>query len=266
MDNLAASILDHLWKDYLKTTPQAAEVHALFKARGETVVNDHIALRTFNRPSVSVDRLAEPFLTSGYVPSGEYRFQQKKLFAKSYSHPTLPRVFISELLLEQFPDSVQRICQALVDNLSTWAPEQLLTQQPTWAPVTLETYQELLGHSEYAAWLAAFGIRANHFTVQANALTTFEDIAAINTFLMGEGYELNGAPPHIQGTPEQGLVQSSTKASWIEWPFANDVTHKIRSCYYEFAKRYPVHGSQTPYDGFIADSADQIFESTNVTQ
>ena len=37
---------------------------------------------------------------------------------------------------------------------------------------------------------------------------------------------------------------------------------EIPSCYYEFAKRYP-EANGNLYQGFVAKSADKIFESTN---
>jgi len=36
----------------------------------------------------------------------------------------------------------------------------------------------------------------------------------------------------------------------------------IPSCFYEFARRYPMANGEI-YTGFIAASADKIFESTN---
>ena len=45
----AADYLAALWRDYTAITPQAARIHALFAARGETIVNDHVALRTYGR-------------------------------------------------------------------------------------------------------------------------------------------------------------------------------------------------------------------------
>ena len=39
-------------------------------------------------------------------------------------------------------------------------------------------------------------------------------------------------------------------------------TFEIPSCYYEFARRYPDHDGNL-YSGFIAKSADKIFESTD---
>jgi hypothetical protein len=42
-----------------------------------------------------------------------------------------------------------------------------------------------------------------------------------------------------------------------------DTTIEIPSCFYEFAKRYPLSNGEL-YTGFVAASADKIFDSTNV--
>jgi hypothetical protein len=51
------------------------------------VINDHIALRTFNLPEVNIEKLARPLLAGGYVEAGSYDFEQKKLRAKHFKHP-----------------------------------------------------------------------------------------------------------------------------------------------------------------------------------
>ncbi|MFT6903004.1 MAG: hypothetical protein ACJAXS_003225, partial [Colwellia sp.] len=57
------------------------------------------------------------------------------------------------------------------------------------------------------------------------------------------------------------LEQSSTMADHALVEFS-DKTLAIPSCFYEFAKRYPMENGQL-YTGFVAASADKIFESTN---
>lgn len=42
----------------------------------------------------------------------------------------------------------------------------------------------------------------------------------------------------------------------------SDTTVEIPSCFYEFALRYPKANGEL-YTGFVAASADKIFESTN---
>jgi hypothetical protein len=51
-------------------------------AEGASIVNDHIALRTFNIGVVVLDECAKPFLAMGYEEKGEYFFEAKKLRAK----------------------------------------------------------------------------------------------------------------------------------------------------------------------------------------
>src|SRR5258708_5800609 len=100
MENLER-LLAKLWKDYSSMNKQAGTIHAALEKRGERVINDHIAFRTFNLPKVGVDAMAAPFINLGYKEASGpgYHFPDKKLFAKHYEYPELgrPKVFISEL-------------------------------------------------------------------------------------------------------------------------------------------------------------------------
>jgi hypothetical protein len=260
--NLQA-LLDKMWMDYVEINPLAQKVYDLFTARGDSVLNDHIALRTFNHPRVSVDVIAAPFITSGYVFGGDYQFPEKKLYAKHYEHPdkTKPKIFISELKLELFSQDLQDTVKSLIEQI----PQNLESSfefssigRP-WN-VSQVTYNKLLKESDYAAWVAAFGYRPNHFTVFINALKSFKDIQSLNEFLKEQGVKLNSSGGEIKGTPEVFLEQSSTLANNIEVKFSDGVM-QVPACYYEFAKRYPLQSGEL-YQGFVAASADKIFEST----
>jgi hypothetical protein len=109
--------------------------------------------------------------------------------------------------------------------------------------------------------MAAIGYRPNHFTVFINNLKTYSDIHKLNDFLKSKGFELNSSGGEVKGTPHVFLEQSSTLANRIEVEFT-DGKKEIPSCYFEFAKRYPLASGEL-YQGFVAKSADKIFESTN---
>ena len=47
-------LLAQLHADYLAMNPQAQQVYALLEARGEAVVNDHIALRGIAGPQLGI--------------------------------------------------------------------------------------------------------------------------------------------------------------------------------------------------------------------
>jgi len=257
-------LLARLWADYRTLNPQARAIHDLLESRGERVVNDHIALRTYDDPRVDLNTLSAPFLDGGYVPKGQYAFPEKKLFARHFEHPDkeCPKVFISELKVGEFPDSVQRTVKSLIDQAPADLPGRadFPVAGRTWTTAFPE-YESLRAHSEYAAWMAAWGFRANHFTVLANALKTFKDLAELNSFLKEKGFKLNAAGGEIKGSPEVYLEQSSTLADQGEVRFL-DGTHRVPACYYEFARRYPLPDGQL-YEGFVEKSADKIFESTN---
>ena len=52
-------LFEKLWENYLAVTPSAVTVHDLFgKTQGQEVINDHIALRTFNLPNIGLSALA----------------------------------------------------------------------------------------------------------------------------------------------------------------------------------------------------------------
>jgi hypothetical protein len=122
-------------------------------------------------------------------------------------------------------------------------------------------YEKLRDESEYAAWMYVFGFRANHFTISVNYLKKYNTLEKVNELLKENGFSLNTSGGEIKGTPEQLLRQSSILADIVEVSFKEGVK-KIPACYYEFAQRYTDNDGNL-YSGFIANSADKIFESTN---
>jgi hypothetical protein len=251
-------LLADLWNDYVAITPLAARVHALLASRGETPVNDHVALRTFGLPGMGIDVLARPFEALGWQARDRYRFDDKKLNARYWQHadPALPKVFISELCVGELPEHAQERIVALAADAHDVHP---LAGRP-WK-VSQTTYRALLEVSEYAAWMAAFGFRVNHFTVDAGRLRTIASLSDLNALLAEHGFVLNTAGGAIKGTPADRLEQSSTRAEEIDVSFSDGVA-RVPSCYYEFARRYPLPDG-TLFQGFVPTSADKIFESTD---
>jgi hypothetical protein len=258
------SLLDKMWHDYVQINPLAQRVYDLLSREGEQVLNDHIALRTFNHPRLTIDVLARPFVACGYKYCNDYHFKEKKLYAKHFEHenPSYPTIFISELKLEDFSSALNKTILKLIDQIPTGKEHEFdfTSCGRPWS-VSIEDYELLLQESDYAAWVAAFGYRPNHFTVLINALKKYSDITILNTFLKQNGIKLNSSGGEIKGTKEQLLEQSSTLANNIEVTFT-DGKLTIPACYYEFAKRYPMKDGSL-YTGFIAASADKIFESTS---
>ena len=71
------TVLEHMWQDYLLLNPEAQRVVDTLLAEGESIVNDHIALRTFDVGVVALDECAKPFLAMGYEEKDEYCLRLK---------------------------------------------------------------------------------------------------------------------------------------------------------------------------------------------
>lgn len=259
------SLFTQLWKNYLQVTPSANKIKRILAAKQQQdIVNDHIALRTFNLAKVALDKLAAHFIAVGYQQAQEYEFKQKKLFAKHFEHsdPSMPKVFISQLLVEEFSPQLQAAVTQMVAQIPTEDINQqdFLYSGRHW-PISYQVYQQLQQESDYAAWMAAWGFRANHFTVSCNHLENFTSIEQINQTLKEHGFALNSSGGEIKGSAKCLLEQSSTLADQYPVDFIEG-QYRIPSCFYEFARRYPLTNGKL-FSGFVAASADKIFESTN---
>lgn len=262
----AEDIFKKLWIQYSGQNPSVEKIHQLFQDKGERIVNDHVAFRTFNDPRVGIDVLARPFIEAGYVKKEDYKFEVKKLRASHYElpgRPESPRVFISELLLEEFSDALQKTIRDQLDAVPAEVLEDpdLIFKGSIFDPISYKVYNQLRKESEYAAWLYVYGYRANHFTISINYLKNYQDIEAVNAFLKEQDFLLNNSGGEIKGNPGELLEQSSTLADQIEVLFS-DGRHVIPSCYYEFALRHK-DSQGNLFNGFIPGSADKIFESTD---
>jgi hypothetical protein len=265
MSNLdLEKMLAALWVDYLKLNPSIQKIYDGLAGMGEKVQNDHIAFRTIRHAKLGIDQLARPFEKLGYKKIRDYHFKEKKLYAWHYEHvdAAQPKIFISELLLEEFSDFTQTTLNRLINSI----PEHLLLSSEfslIGRPWTLssEEYLKLAQESEYASWVAAFGFRPNHFTVLVNALKQLKGLPALNSYVKSLGFKFNSSGGEIKGSPIEFLEQSSIMAESSQVHFS-DRTYPVPACYYEFALRYPLDNGKL-YQGFVASSADKIFESTN---
>lgn len=259
-------ILTRLWQDYTQQNPSVKKICDLFENEGEKVLNDHIAFRTYNDKRIGIEVLARPFIQNGYEEKGEYHFEEKRLYARHFEHKTIktaPRVFISELLTEDFSEFLQSTVKEWINGIpaSLLNSDELLFSGNNWMNPSYEIYNKLREESEYAGWLYVNGFRANHFTVSINSLKKYNSIEKVNKFIKDNGFKMNSSGGEIKGTPEELLQQSSTMSENIPVQFIEG-NYEIPGCYYEFAIRYPDTNGKL-YSGFIAKSADKIFESTD---
>ncbi|MDZ7633551.1 MAG: DUF1338 domain-containing protein [Bacteroidales bacterium] len=215
---------------------------------------------------MNIDVISRLFIENGYEARGNYEFKIKKLRGMHFEHksdPKAPKVFISELLTDQFSDFLQTTIRNCLNKPadSAYADPALVYGGSVWGKISFATYNRLREESEYAAWLLVYGYRANHFAVKVNELRKFLTLQEVNEFVKGNGYLMTTVGGEIYGTPAELLEQSATMAEIQPVEFTDGV-YEIPSCFYEFTLRYnQPDGIQ--YSGFIAANADKIFESTN---
>jgi hypothetical protein len=259
-------LLNKLWQNYSEQNHSANKISELFANEGETIVNDHIAFRTFNDKRINIEVIANIFENVGYKPIEEYSFETKKLRAIHYENPNIkdaPKVFISELILEKCSAALQKTVNYIINQIpvNEFKSRELLFNGNLWGKPTFKIYDEIRKESEYAAWLYVYGFRVNHFTVSVNSLIKYSTLEKVNQFIKNNGFILNSSGGEIKGTPEMLLQQSSTMADLLTIEFT-DGNFEIPACYYEFARRFKDKNGVL-YNGFHAQSADKIFESTN---
>src|SRR6476620_10031073 len=145
------NIFENLWNDYITLNPEAKRVHDLVlreeKRSGRNISrleNDHVAFRTYKNARIGLPTFVKIFEKHGYSVKGEYYFKEKKLYAQHMegNSPEQPRVFISELLIENFDqlvaETTEKVANAIPDDLLT--QDRLLWYGRPWQ-ASFETYQ-----------------------------------------------------------------------------------------------------------------------------
>lgn len=292
-------VLSGLMRRYQERVPDVEKIigemvkEAIIK-RPEDIENDHIAFRTIGVPQLGIQSFEKIFLHYGYEKRDPYFFAAKKLDAFWYSPPSpqypsiqYPRIFVSELRVNDLSEEAQRIIKSYTDEVKRDPVDGLdldnakqvdeFLHKALWRLPTWEDYQRLASESEYAAWVIYNRYYLNHFTVSVHNLPVgYDTIATFNDFLEKHGFKLNDSGGKIKKSPDGLLLQSSTVAEMIEAEFANGEKHSISGSYVEFAERLVLPQFQNldkseikrehRREGFEAGNADKIFESTYSTQ
>lgn len=267
----------------------SAMVEAKMIAHGNDIINDHIAFRTLGVPNLGISSFEKIFLHFGYIKMDFYHFPEKKLDAYWYAPPSpeYPRIFISELRVQDLSNNAQRIISTYT-NCITKDPIDAIDlndteavgkffYQPLWKLPTLEDYQQLSAESEYAAWVIYNRYYLNHYTISVHELPEpYNTLEVFNTFLEDIGIVLNSSGGKIKTSKDGLLRQSSSVAKMVAATFANNEKMKISGSYVEFAERsiLPEYTSLAKHEiqrkhrreGFEASNADKIFESTYTEQ
>ena len=287
-------VLKGLMDRYKERVPDvAAIINAMVDeniiSNASDIENDHIAFRTMGVSHLGIRSLEKIFLHYGYTKMDFYLFPEKKLNAYWYAPPApkYPRIFLSELQVDQLSLEAQQIILNYTNEVTVDPVDSLdldnakavdyFLHSALWHIPLLADYMALAKESEYAAWVIYNRYYLNHFTISVHNLKPgYNTVALFNNFLQQKGFTLNDAGGKIKTSPDNGLLQSSTIARMVEAEFAHGEKQSIAGSYVEFAERriLPQYQQLAPEainhshrrEGFEANNADKIFESTYASQ
>ncbi|KAL1806353.1 hypothetical protein ACET3Z_029421 [Daucus carota] len=288
------SVLGSMEAVYLNRNPTAKAILELVHSTdNDHICYDHIAFRTFGVNGHGIDALAKFFLDFGYSQRDELCFPAKKLKAFWFSPPSLPipeggsgingplpRVFISELLVDQMSSQAQDIIRKytnISDRACNHAALASTLGSLTWEKPLHSEFQRLARESEYAAWTLVNGYALNHVTISVHRLTSqLKNIESFNRFIEENSFKLNSEGGVLKVSPDGLLLQSSTVADSFSFEFSDGVTDSVPCSYIEFAERtvLPQYKDMPEKEikeyhrreGFEVGNADKIFESTSMDQ
>jgi hypothetical protein len=287
-------VLHGLMTRYQERVPAVPGIIAAMKTEGiitdeAAIENDHIAFRTIGVPFLGIQSFEKIFLHYGYQKKDYYFFEQKKLDAYWYAPPSpqYPRIFISELRVKDLPADAQAIIHSYTNevtadpvdtlNLDDAAVVDEFLHSALWRTPVYADYCALATASEYASWAIYNRYYLNHFTISIhNFKDGYNTITEFNAFLERNGFVLNDAGGKFKESPDGLLLQSSTVANMMEAEFADGEIKSIPGSYVEFAERKPLPQYRNlsakelkrehRREGFEANNADKIFESTYTEQ
>ena len=294
---LAQELWAQLWEIYRQRVPYARIYETMIQYAGGIVANDHIAFRSLrlmvDSPSGSIN-LGIPYLEKivewlGYEVAGEYEFDDRHLYARHYRHPAqdeldLPKLFISELIVEQLPPLIisaihDTVRSGLFFDLSALQKSSLGSEKEIaqalvsvftrpWLPPKRTIVEAVNEVSQYGAWVLLHGYGVNHFTAYINRQSTsiYPDIETTAHALARQGVPMKD---RLEGSQASGLKQTATHAviepvtvldeqgnsEQMSWSYA----------YYELAQRYFMEdktGKKSLFEGFITPQAQNLFDMT----
>ncbi|KDO82768.1 hypothetical protein CISIN_1g016038mg [Citrus sinensis] len=157
------TVLQSMEAVYLNRNPTAKAVLELVQSSGNNqICYDHIAFRTFGVNGHGIDSIASFFMDYGYTKQDELRFPAKKLKAFWFSPPSfhypdggsgvngpLPRVFISELLVDQMSPQIQEIIRKYTETSGSGKKHAALASalgSLTWGKPLYSEFQQLARH------------------------------------------------------------------------------------------------------------------------
>ena len=230
-------ILESLFDTYSNRVPDVKKItNALIDnnivSNQSEIINDHIAFRTMGVNFLGIQSLEKIFLHHGYVKKDFYSFKVKKLDAFWYSHSdeNMPRIFISELKVNELSEKSKAIIYKYTDQVTEDPVGKLnlnnadevinFLSNPLWSLPSLNDYNDLLEETEYGSWVIYNRYYLNHYTISVHELIDkYNTLEKFNAFVTRIGIKLNDSGGIIKKSEDGLLLQSSSIANKVKANF-----------------------------------------------
>ncbi len=242
--DLTTDLVEKLWDGFLNRVSYARTYNEMVRRRGGRIVIDHIGFRTLNTHTGEqpggIWGIRHLIDCLGYVPAGKYNFTKKKVKAVHFESEEmgLPKIFVSQLEVEQLPEWVQPLFSEAVANTTYLLPDsviELLNRLKTdgtlpeeaaeelvphlvryfrrpWNPPNKDTVLKLNDVSHYAAWVLLHGNAPSHFASLINEqhVKEWPDLKTTCQVMQNTGIPMK---KKVEGISGSLLLQSATHAA-----------------------------------------------------
>jgi hypothetical protein len=257
------ALFDSLWARYRAVAPSALKVHEALEAINGHVVIDHVALRTVSVGPVPLAVLSRVLADIGFVPFDDYAHPGKPVYSVAFRplKPGLPKIFLSELLVDRLTPASRRIMQGLVEHADfpQALDERLFHSGVHWGPLDAASLMTLSDESDYAAWFATQGFTPNHFTALVNELPAIPSIDEVIELAQQLEVEISQVGGLIKGNALTGLQQAATEPERLDYLTSDRRVLQVPGSFYEFALRYPLADGKL-YQGFLTQTTERRAE------
>jgi len=291
-------LIKQLWESYQRSLNGIPDLMTSLNTLGiHSIPLDHLAIIDLPSKHSGIPTLLKLFSALGYEYRGcGYLADKQNDFvwmAESQADfkpvtEVLPQVVIADFRLDELPTHVKTIIEKYTRDIPPFSLDELSIQYFTdrpWPLPTVSDFRAVHEVNELLAWVLVFGRQPSHFGLSIHLMNSFVTpvIASprfsrarqsrksnyfnqLEDFLQLIQEPLNRVGGVIKGTPEGGIIQSSTLGQPVSVELADGVV-TLPERFIEFVWRYPKSEINQPqqwgdyFTGFIAPQANVVIES-----
>jgi hypothetical protein len=302
-DQLITELLGNLWTNFQRRVPFVRQYLQLVESKGGTFIMDHLAFRTFNtttgeQPSgmMAISHLIKDLR---YKEAGTYHFAKQKITANHFEHPDnrFPRIFVSQLEVQDFPLWAQHLIHEVVDDtpyiLSDSAIElmncvkssgsineeaaKILVEELTgyfrrpWNIPSKETILKINDISQYAAWVLLHGNSISHVSSLLNAqqVPEWPDLESTLEALVAAGIPMKREIAGEKGTPLRQAATLPVRETYLFPDGEGDFQEMAWTyAYFQLTQRGTIQDNNGTrlFPGFLGEQVSRLFKTTQTRE